>query len=604
MDSSASRVKIGCSEAQCAANNVNRDGGPQKRDQEPVKRCPQGPFVNWSLPPILMLNRALDSSEGFEMSSKSVETKKRPQAGCVIRMLVVVHFIRISATLAGESRLLTVAVTIDRGSDTGQSFGTVFETMTEDGQFVVGAGFQDGYNTRLRQDRHAVQFYVRPASGERVIASEYLPRPNTLCGTYLFARDGKIHSTFGGARTWDEVAKQWVAEPDSGGTLETMRVGDRILEFGESEVRCDGRRILSPPDQGSYQLFYYAHGHLCFYHVNRRDGEYRPYRDDADGFSRLYACPWSLDEPQVDLTRAITLTLPIVGETTFAWGQLGSQIVTGSNVGGFYVLESGAWTILREPRLGVSYQLYSTILFNNRLLMGQYPTGRLFEYDGEKITDLADWPPVPAGISASAREAQTTAIYGGELFVGVWPWGELWRYSPDSAKWTFVRRVMSHPEPSADVVHPYDAENHGHEVSNLWGQRVTSLVPNGPDLFLSTSAKYPCEWDAERFPFLAQDLWMSYGSVHRLTAAGHLGAVVKWTPGPTRLEFVLSESTMSIFQDGTQLAETPIADPMWSQLQAGLKLKPPCWGNGTFGQFSGRKIEGNAVIHHPPAVLN
>ena len=76
----------------------------------------------------------------------------------------------------------------------------------------------------------------------------------------------------------------------------------------------------------------------------------------------------------------MTLGLPVVGETTFAWGQLGRQIVTGSNIGGFYVFENGTWRTVRQPTLGRSFQLYSSVSFRDRLLMGQYPTGRVFEY--------------------------------------------------------------------------------------------------------------------------------------------------------------------------------------------------------------------------------
>ena len=165
------------------------------------------------------------------------------------------------------------------------------------------------------------------------------------------------------------------------------------------------------------------------------------------------------------------LTLPVVGETTFAWGQLGRQIVTGSNIGGFYVFEDGTWSMLLKPKLRVSYQLYSTMAFHDRLLMGQYPTGRVFEYDGKKITDLEGWPPKLQGVSGSAREAQTTVIYGGDVFVGVWPWGELWRYSPDSKSWAFTRRMFDHPQLSDRVTHPYDADHRGNAASNLWGQR-------------------------------------------------------------------------------------------------------------------------------------
>lgn len=488
---------------------------------------------------------------------------------------------------------MRVCVTIDRGQDVGQSFGSLFEATSGDGALVLGAGFPNAYNTRYRADRHAVQFFVRPADGKRTFTMEKLPRPNDLCGTYLYGRDGVVYSTYGGLKAWDPETRTWQEAHDaSGGTHETLRVADGVLEFGASTVKYKGRTILSPPDEGSYQLFFYANGHLCFYHVKRGDGGYRRYENDEDGFSRLYACPWTPDQKMVDLSKSVVLTLPVVGEMTFAWGQLGKQIVTGSNIGGFYVFEDGTWRMLLEPKLGVSYQLYSTQMFYGRLLMGQYPTGRIFEYDGKKITGVAGWPPKLAGVSGSAREAQTTAIYGGDLFVGVWPWGELWRYNPDSREWKFLRRMFNHPALSDKVVHPYDAENRGNPVGNQWGQRVTSLIPCGPDLFIATSAKWPCRWDAEKFPFLAPDKWKSYGSVYRMTMPGHLGAVTRWTDGPTTIEFIIRGSEISITQDGKKLASAALTGRLAERLRTLSPLRNVQWGDGIYGRFGGKTIDG------------
>lgn len=510
---------------------------------------------------------------------------------------ILLSTIVLLATVNADAaeRGLTFKVTIDRGADLGQSFGSLFEAASEDGSLAIGAGFPNDYNTRYRGDRHAVQFFVRPKHGGRSFEVATLPRPNDLCGTYLYGRDGVVYSTYGGVRRWDAQADRWRETPAIGGTEETMRVGKGVLEFGDSTVKYEGREILSNPPQGSYQLFFYAHGHLCFYHVNRREGAYRPYQNDQDGFSKLYACPWTPGEERVDLSQAVVHTLPVVGETTFAWGQHDRQIVTGSNVGGFYVFEDGRWRMLLEPNINVSYQLYSTMAFFDRLLMGQYPTGRLFDYDGKQITDRAGWPPKPPGVSGSAREAQTTAVYGGEVFVGVWPWGELWRYNPDSQEWTLLQRMFSHPELSDAIVHPYDAENKNYQVANLWGQRVTSLVPSGDGLFISTSAKSPAEWQPEKFPFLAPDKWKSYGSVYRLTMPGHLGANTAWTTGPTTLEFTLHNGEMAISQDGKRLAATSIAGPLAEQLRRDLKLKPVEWGRGIYGQFAGTKLAGSIV---------
>jgi len=484
------------------------------------------------------------------------------------------------------------SITINRGADVGQSFGSLFEVTSEDGSLVIGAGFQNLYNTRLRADRHALQFFVRPTDGEREFRVESLPRPNDLCGTYLSGRDEVVRSTFGGLRAWNSSSRSWMVETDVGGTHESMRVGDSLLEFGDSSVKCNGQTILTPPQRGKYQLFFYANGHLCFYHVERGDRGYRPFENEADGFSKLHACPWTPDQPRVNLAKAIVRTLPVVGETTFAWGQLGRQIVTGSNIGGFYLLDNGVWRMLLEPNLKVSYQLYSTMAFHDRLLMGQYPTGRLFDFDGRTITDRAGWPPVPPGVSGSAREAQTTVIYGGEVLVGVWPWGELWRYSPDAKRWHFLQRMFDHPATSDAIVHPYDVENVNHPVRNQWGQRVTSLVTNGDSLFVATSAKDPCEWNPDQNPFLAPDKWKGYGSVYRLTMPGHLGANIAWTNGPTKLDLTIRGAELSISQDGKQLAAASVSGPLGEILGRLSRLKPVQWGDGLYGRFSGHQLEG------------
>ncbi|MCA9177661.1 MAG: hypothetical protein KDB14_24500 [Planctomycetales bacterium] len=491
-----------------------------------------------------------------------------------------------------------IALVVDRGDDIGQSFGTLFEAVSDDGQLVVGAGFPNAYNTRYRGDRHAIQFFVRPRSGSRPITATELPRPSDLCGAYLFLRDGVVYSTYGGLKAWNEASGQWDSATAKGGTEESMRLADGLLVFGDSTVSYNGRTILAPPAKGSYQLFFYANGLLCFYHVHRNDRPYRPYESEEDGYSQLYACPWTPAEPRVDLSQAITKRLPVVGETTFAWGQLADRIVTGSNIGGFYVLENNAWQMPLAPIIGKSFQLYSSLAMGDRLLMGQYPTGRLFQFDGNALQDLAGWPPVPPGVSASAREAQTTAIYGGELFAGVWPWGELWRHHPDVGDWKLERRMFEHPEITDRVVHPYEVENRGNPVGNLWGQRVTSLVSHGDSLFVSTSAKAPVEWEPEKFPFLAPELWKSYGKVYRLRMDGHLSAPAAWTGKSSRFEFRFAATgsnadsavNLVLLQDGKELARTTCRGALASQLQAVRDWRDVRLGGGLFGRFPGPKL--------------
>jgi len=493
------------------------------------------------------------------------------------------------AASANSADRKVIRITVDRGDDIGQAFGSLFEATSEDGKLTVGAGFQNAYNTRYRADRHELQFFVRPANGERDYRVVELPRPNdTLTGSYLFSQDGVIYSTYGGVKKWEAASQTWVeATTSGGGTNETMRVGEGLMKFADSRVDFNDTGILPAPEVGTYVMFFYANGHLCFYHVKRGDGGYRPWTDDADGFSKLYACPWKPGDGEIDLSQATIITLPVVGETTFAWGVLGDRLVTGSNVGGVYVFDGAEWTMLVEPELGSSYQLYSSVIVRDRLLMGHYPSGRVYEFDGSTVHDLADSPPVPDGVSTGAREAQTTTLYGGEVFTGVWPWGELWRFHPGSRDWRFQQRMFDHPTPSAATTHPYDVENADNQPRNHWGQRVTSLITHGSDLFVATSAKSPAEWYPEKAPWLAPEKWKSYGKVYRLTVPGHVSAIAKWTAGATTFEFIFDKGRMVIEQDGSEIGAAEVPQEWWTSLQS-LDV---VIGDGLYGSFRGRSIK-------------
>mgnify|MGYP001163995706 CR=1 FL=1 len=491
--------------------------------------------------------------------------------------------------LIQEVATMKISITLDRGEDRGQNFGTLFEARTQDGSAVVGAGFQGVYNTHHRIDRHVVQFFLRPTDGERTATTQLLPRSTELAGTYLFDLDGEIYSSSEDVWKWNPSTQAWTV--DGSDARERMRLETRVLRFDGGSATCDGVSILTPPDRGTYYRFFYAHGHLFFYHTYwaEQDG-YRLHTFDDDGFSKLYACPWSPLEPHVDMERAQVITLPVVGEVPFSYGQYHDEVLTCSNIGGVYVFD-GSWRMIVTPEIETSYQVYSMMNFYDRLLLAQYPTGKLFEYSGEEVTLIEGWPPVMEGVSTSAREAQTLAIYGGDLFVGVWPWAEMWRYSPDADRWVFNRRMLSHPPTTDETVHPYENESAAAGiVHNQWGQRVTSLVPNGTDLMISTSAKAPTLWEPA-YDWVGDGKWKEYGTVTRMTMPGVVCAPLQWTEGPTQLEFAIDdEGCMSITQDGVALAFAKTDDT--SGVQSGVADSDQMWKRGIFGEFGGIKLEG------------
>ena len=159
-------------------------------------------------------------------------------------------------------------------------------------------------------------------------------------------------------------------------------------------------------------------------------------------------------------------------------------------------------------------------------------------------------------------------------------------------EWNFVRRMFDHPALSDEIVHPYDVENRGNSPGNRWGQRVTSMIPNGPDLFIATSAKSPFRWDPKEFPFLAPDKWKSYGKVYRVTMPGHLAVPIRST-GPTTIEFIIEDGEIAILQDGKQLAKTTVPGSLGERIGESKGLEKVEWGDGIYGRFAGASIRGS-----------
>ncbi len=489
-------------------------------------------------------------------------------------------------SLAAKPVSVTFSVEVDLGHDVGQSFGSLFEVRDGRGRVVAGAGFQDVYNTRFRTDRHTLQFFVRPESGVEQFTIERLPHPDLDCGVYLFDLDEQVYAWTSlkenSVRRWDDDSNQWVSELPPGAPAirsgdGVMRVGDGRLVFANDMATYNDRVILSPPDEGEYHDFYYAQGQLCFYH--RKSGD--------EGFSRLTACAWTpRDAGPIDLSRAVVWETPYPQEVPFAWGQWEKQILTVSNMGGIYVFEDSQWRTVLEPDDQTSYQVYSILHWHDRLLLAQYPTGNLFEYQGTEAKRIENWPPVMPGVATTARECQTLSIYRGDLLAGVWPWAELWRRDRAAKEWQFLDRMFTHPEKTTEFQHPYETEaKQLGLVANHWGQRVTSMIPLGDSLLLSTSSKGTAEWKDE-YTFLTDEQRREYGAVLRLRMPGNLAAQIEWQDRPVKFDFTVRPGELVIEQDGKRLASSVLPEDFGVDV-SDLSVH---WKQGVFGPLRGELL--------------
>lgn len=495
---------------------------------------------------------------------------------------------------------------VDFGEDDGRDFGSLFEAKDADGRVVCGAGFASVYNTVYRNDRLALQFFVRQAAGDNTFSKATLPGSTTDSGAYMFNFDGKAHvkSAQGDqsgtklanighdprdadesrrVNVWNEQAGRWEHDPDlpSEKMLKgdgKMRVAGKVLKWIDSTVTYDGEVILSPPAEGLYHHFYYALGHLVFFHK-------------IDTNIRLMACPW-MPGQTADIDRAVANQSELDREFPFAMGHFRGELYVSTNQGWSYGFDGKQWRVLQAWRGPGSYQLYSTIHWYDKMLLAHYPSGYLLDYDGAGGVVLENWPPGLDGVSRQSREAQTTMIYAGDLWVGVWPWAELWRYDADADQWQYVTRLLSHPQLTDETTHPYDHEVDAHNAANemqyqpnAWGQRCTGLAAVGDSLMASSSAKWP--WPLDMAPgFLTDAQRGEYGLVTKLTVPGNLAAPLKWTGEPMQLTLTVTRDAMTVDHDGQRIGEVSVPAEMARRVEdAQVQL-----GQGVFGPFAGRGV--------------
>lgn len=473
-----------------------------------------------------------------------------------------------------------VRVTADFGKDTGQNFGSLFEAIDANGRVVAGAGFLGAYNSYYRADRHTLHCFVRPPRGVDAVQTALFPRPSEACHHYLFDSAGEVYATTRASGSdvlrWDGSAGVWA--PTGPVQAPVFQVGNKRLELSANCIKVDGREAFRfDPTTGTAGSYYYAQGTLFFHVAEANSPERR---------TRLHACTWdpeSEPEPRSDQSVILPLTAP--GEFPYSYGQLGNAVFVGSNNGGVYRFREGTWATLRPADPKTSFQLYAMINYRNRLLMGHYPSGELFEVVDDSVEQITGWPPRPEHASSSAREAQTLTLYRGDLFAGVWPWGEVWRLKDNESAWEFAGRLFQHPSVEPKTTAPYEAEmtQLGEKINNLWGQRVTALVPFREGLLASTSNKNGAP-NEDRLSFLSGGRWQDYGVVHRLYLPGHLSAATTWTGKPTTFEVIITPDEVSIMQDARKVVT--VALPRGAM--EGFSIDRIRWGDGVFGPLHGQ----------------
>ena len=206
-------------------------------------------------------------------------------------------------------------------------------------------------------------------------------------------------------------------------------------------------------------------------------------------------------------------------EFFYAMGGRGAGVAITSNFGNIWWISSADAAVARlRVSDGTSLQLYSAVRYGKDVWWGEYPTGSVMKFDRDgRLQRLAAQLPLDDFRHSAAAEVQTFAIYKGDLFAGVWPYGQVFRHELESDRWDLLKRFFSAPP-----IEPGTPEPLRDRVgTNEAGQRISDMIAHGDSLYVATASKSGV---AAAFPpeVRGDPVAEEYGDVYRVRMTGAL----------------------------------------------------------------------------------
>lgn len=299
----------------------------------------------------------------------------------------------------------------------------------------------------------------------------------------------------------------------------TFRTGYAFIADGEIHFEDRGNYIQYRPTQLGYR------------EVDRPAGDRYEYRGREFTFNYktgvLSACPLSG-------TAECRVVNVKVGTFPYVYASKGGSVIAVTNYGDALLFRDDEWCRMSmsedvyscrptepkpidKPR---EIQFYSSILYQGSVLLGEWPTGRLYEFDGNTLQPSGMTPPAISAVADKrlGYEAQSMAEYCGDLFVGYWPKGEVWRYDHREKEWRFFKRFFTE-EPEEYFI-PHKDRTADHLDSAFFGQRITALVPFEDSLYVSTSNLRSWKSGEVVPETVGPEKAKEYGAIYKITRHG------------------------------------------------------------------------------------
>jgi hypothetical protein len=452
---------------------------------------------------------------------------------------------RGSNEVSSRAEGFQVRVLVENFGAVGSRGGTLFSIRSPEGSVIAAAGIPSTWSTYCANDPGEVHFFVRSPNNTEAVTA--IPKP-----------DSRVQSGYGFVR------------------------GDSMFAVDLANGRnyrysLDGRGTLGTP-----QTLESPWRWQCPSAFEVGGMRYEAWA----GF--ISACSMAGEGNECDNV------LIADGSWVYAYAEAAGSVLAATNYGDILIHRSTGWC--RAVLIGESYrcpngpelvrppeptgkQFYSSINYYGQELLGQFPSGKLYQFDGVELRSWHQNRPLDG--NEPGLEAQSLASYCGDLYVGYWPRGEIWRY--DGAHWVRVTRLFTHPTEEDPLV-PYSGRSGDGLPGSFFGQRVTALSLVDDSLFAFTSNLGG--WtDQVQTNFISAVQASEYGGIHRLRRASCLTFRLPPSEKNHDLLFEIGTTTIRVRRSGVIVAEAAHGGILPQNADI-IEV-----GHGVFGTINGPSVE-------------
>ena len=492
---------------------------------------------------------------------------------------------------------IEISMQVDMPADEGSPLGTLFEICDGNGNLVGGAGFSLANNTTQTSNPRVLSVFFKSDEDALNMVSlgkpfrDYNPAHLLTVDNRLIAIPYQPHGLV--PKEYDPVSDSWhdmdvpLLDPDNPiMAIQVINGKSFMLYYNDAKIYYDGTELRGhlPWVNRNALDMYYLNGRIYVFHEGL----------GGEGGYAVSVCEWVLGEDVVSDCNSHVLP----GDDWILYTLFPSadfmDLLLMDRKGRVFKVSNEGFNVLREPSLpGESYQLYSSLHWSGENLLGHYPSGNLIilgtgmdsgyivpSIGHEKCSD-------PLG-----REAQSLAIYGGKIFVGVWPFGEVWEGMP-GREWRLIVRPF---EGETCGLGPYLDLLSGSGMPLLsLGQRIWSIANWSGGLAFSTSLLHPKY--SEALDLLSSEEREPYGSVYYFQRGVEMACEVVGS-GLMQLDVKIDSDEVSVWQgplDGAVASVKICSRQLSPEERISMQESGVSFGDGIWGKYSGNLLQHDVI---------